>query len=731
MPGVLVLTLDRSVLLVSEHRSELEPYFVHSLPADAVIQRLMNKAETESFARACEFAVPRTFAIHNEDELDACLDQVTLPCILKPQVKTVAFVEYSPKKAFFIKTREELRDTWHQVVQWEPGVVVQEWIPGPDTRLVFCLFYFDEHSRPLASFVGRKIRQYIPRCGTACSAEPWEDEVAYRAGVKFFQAAGYRGFGAIEFKVDPDGRYYLIEPTVGRTEHIFALAAANGINLPYAGYCHMAGLPAPNLARRRRGVIYVDWRRDFQAARSLIQDGELTWPDWVRSVLRPRQHAMFALDDPAPLVRHLGDRAIRKTRRLITRGRTVLVRRCEEWAASWTRDTVELGAAATPTSAPHDLLTHVTAAMDWLCTAHDVAGGGVARGYSLSIRSGYPRGWQHAYPETTGYIIPTFFDCARLLKRPDLADRARRMADWELTVQLESGGFPGGTIDRHRVPVVFNTGMVLLGLARAYDETEDPRYCDAIARAANFLVGAQSKDGAWRRFANVNGLSHVHAYDCLVAWGLVYAARLLGERRWADVARRNLEFTLTLQEANGWFGNNALRPKRNATPLTHTIAYAAAGYLEAGILLAELRYVDTAARVATVLLDRLEPDGFLAGEFDAEWRPVGGWSCLTGTAQMAIIWWRLFELRRDTRFADAARRATTYLRCRHEVERGSAATRGGVAGAYPIDSPYARLQYVNWAAKFFVDALLLEMMVARPALIANPAPRVAAAGLRT
>jgi hypothetical protein len=33
---------------------------------------------------------------------------------------------------------------------------------------------------------------------------------------------------------------------------------------------------------------------------------------------------------------------------------------------------------------------------------------------------------------------------------------------------------------------------------------------------------------------------------------------------------------------------------------------------------------------------------------------------------------------------------------------------GGIPGSYPIYGRYARLQYPNWAAKFFVDALLLK-----------------------
>ena len=306
--GVLILTLDRSVLLVSEHRSRIEKWFTHSLPRDPVISRLMNKAQLDTFAHEQGFKVPRTFAVRCEDELQRCIGSFSFPCVLKPQIKTVAFVARSPQKAFFIRSAEELWLAWQQVAQWEPEVVIQEWIDGPDTNLVFCLFYFDRSGQPIASFTGRKLRQFIPRVGTACAAEPWADEYALNAGIRFFQAADYTGFGAIEFKVNSKGEYYLIEPTVGRTEHIFALAEANGVNLPVTGYRDMARLPPVPQRHSRRNVVYIDWRRDLRAARVLIEEGELTWPQWLRSIARPTQRGLFAWDDPGPFMRRCSER---------------------------------------------------------------------------------------------------------------------------------------------------------------------------------------------------------------------------------------------------------------------------------------------------------------------------------------------------------------------------------------------------------------------------------------
>ena len=72
---------------------------------------------------------------------------------------------------------------------------------------------------------------------------------------------------------------------------------------------------------------------------------------------------------------------------------------------------------------------HLAEAIGWLKRAQDATPDrGVSRGYSLAWHPHRrARGWQPSYPETTGYIIPTFFDCAAALGDGDCAmDRRRR-----------------------------------------------------------------------------------------------------------------------------------------------------------------------------------------------------------------------------------------------------------------------------------------------------------------
>ncbi len=91
---------------------------------------------------------------------------------------------------------------------------------------------------------------------------------------------------------------------------------------------------------------------------------------------------------------------------------------------------------------------HLVEALRWLEDAQDATPDqGFARSYSIAWDPYFRRrGWQPSYPETTGYIIPTLFEAAHHLGRPDLADRAIRAAFWEIEVQLPSGAVQGGFI---------------------------------------------------------------------------------------------------------------------------------------------------------------------------------------------------------------------------------------------------------------------------------------------
>ena len=340
----------------------------------------------------------------------------------------------------------------------------------------------------------------------------------------------------------------------------------------------------------------------------------------------------------------------------------------------------------------------------WLALAQDESlshDGGVARDYSLV------KGWAASYPETTGYIIPTLLEHARRTGDTRVHERALRMADWLVSIQYPDGSFQGGKVDSTPVvPVTFNTGQILLGLAAAQLETG--RYLEPMRRAADWLVATQDADGCWRRFASPFADAGDRVYDTHVAWGLLEAARIDPDRGYGQAGLRNVRWALQFMAPNGWFANCCLSdPIR---PLTHTLGYALRGVIEAHRYEPQADFLAAAQRTAQGLMSALRSDGFLPGRLAADWSAVDNWACLTGTAQVAHCWLLLHQMTGDPNYLRAARLANAYVR-RTVALDGPPERRGGVKGSFPVDGKYGTYEYLNWAAKFLADSLMLESEV--------------------
>lgn len=345
------------------------------------------------------------------------------------------------------------------------------------------------------------------------------------------------------------------------------------------------------------------------------------------------------------------------------------------------------------------------ACADWLRHAQDhsaSADGGVARHFSLLD------GWRDSYPETTGYIVPTMLELARLTGDQDFRVRAKRMLDWLVSIQFENGAFAGGTVwQTPRIPVTFNTGQILLGLAAGARDWSE--YREPMLKAADWLCATQSSDGAWRGNPSPFTRHDDKAYETHVAWGLFEAARVAGETRYGERGLANVDWVLTLQGENGWFSRCCLDdPTR---PLTHTIGYVLRGVIEAYLYSKEARFLAAALRCGDGVLSALPPSGALPGRLDSVWQSRCRWSCLTGNAQIAHCWLLLDQLTAEPRFRNAAYRTLRFVRRSVRLD-GPIGVRGGVKGAFPVNGGYCWWEYPNWAAKFLIDASLLETRLA-------------------
>lgn len=336
------------------------------------------------------------------------------------------------------------------------------------------------------------------------------------------------------------------------------------------------------------------------------------------------------------------------------------------------------------------------AAVAWIEKAHQAAGdGGVSKGYD-TLRSK----WDPSYPETTGYLVPSLLNVAKVKSRPELANLALKLADYLLRVATPEGGVIHWD-DGAKTPVVFDTGQVMFGWLAAFQATGNAQYLEAARRAGLWLCAIQDGEGSWTTGQHL-GVRKV--IDTRVAWALLLLHGIEPNENVRTAAVRNLDWAASQQQKDGWFFCCSFTPQED--PFTHTLAYTAEGFLECAKLLGDDRYFTVGRRTAEALLYQLEPDGALCSTFAEGWRRSSRSSCLTGNCQSAELWLHLYELDPQPRYLEGAKRSLSFVARRQSLNRAFPETYGAVPGSAPFYGIYERFKFPNWSVKFYIDALL-------------------------
>ena len=292
-------------------------------------------------------------------------------------------------------------------------------------------------------------------------------------------------------------------------------------------------------------------------------------------------------------------------------------------------------------------------ALDWLLEAQSPEGG-LPMFQQLSTAVNSTGKFVGLYPEITGYTVPTFLIYGE-------QDAASKAVAWLMEQQADEGYFLGQSLlteEKLRTPSIFNTVQIARGLPMS------------VAKSAyDWVASTQQADGSFKNCA-----SHL-------AYNLCFSEdedMLQGFRQWLRTKIR----------PNGWFDHSE--------QFSHFLAYTYMGALQLGMI----DEVEEAARYLT----RLIRDNGLPGFIFSDWSGSHDWTCVTGNAQFAQIFYTLSGL---TGNADYAHRAHILLRA---VERTQLAS-GGFPGSDPVYGPYCPYEAPTWAAKFYLDAKDMEHKV--------------------
>lgn len=273
---VLFPTNDRMVRILAENWPTLSPNYRLSWSAHTnLVQDLQLKSKIEGASQRAGILHPFSRIIHSAEDVAGATADMEFPLIAKP---------VTPMSGFKVKLLANAAELERLCATHERDLpfVVQTWIEGDDTRLVFSSIYF-EHGKPVGVFTGRKLLANPPAMGQGTVMEPFECDEATELSVELVNGTDYTGPMSVEFKIDPQGRYWLIEPNIGRTEFSVECAIKNGVNLPYIEYLSSIGAPVERVPQHYSHV-WLDTEKDLTVYAKQIAKAKSLWINRKRPV---------------------------------------------------------------------------------------------------------------------------------------------------------------------------------------------------------------------------------------------------------------------------------------------------------------------------------------------------------------------------------------------------------------------------------------------------------------
>jgi D-aspartate ligase len=296
---------DEHVEFVLRRWREVQELADVPLPQDAdAVRRLRRKDLLPLVAAEAEVRSPKTVLADSDDAVrDADLRPPLVVKAAEGQEYSLAFRQ----KAVLAGDVGEALAAVAQARELGFQMIVQEVVPDSHERVYSLLTYIGRSGEPLATLVGRKVRQGPLRFGTSAVFEVDYEPRVLELGLRLLRAAGYTGIAHVEFAQDPrDDEFQLLEVNT-RLPVWAALAAHRQLDLPRIAYDDLCGKEVVPLPTFTEPLTWIYLAKDVWVSLEMARRRELrAWEFASRYVRGPKARAVFARDDPWPAVASLG-----------------------------------------------------------------------------------------------------------------------------------------------------------------------------------------------------------------------------------------------------------------------------------------------------------------------------------------------------------------------------------------------------------------------------------------
>jgi D-aspartate ligase len=321
LEGAVLLTgCDFGIEFIARNRDKLLKKFILDISKKEVQLCLLDKLCTYEKALEAGIPIPKFWRVGKLEQVLVYEKDYVYPLIVKP-IYSHKFQKVFDGKFFLVNNFDELLKAYLRVNQFGIEVMLVEKILGPDDRLCSYYTYIDENGEALFDFTKRIIRRYPCNEGTACyHITDWNPGVR-DLGLKYLTHVGLIGLANVEFKTDDrDGKLKLIECNA-RFTAANCLVAESGFDLALFVYNRLVGQTQPTL----KGKSYKEGLRlwypveDFSSFKELRGRGELSFLEWLKSIMHPQVLPYFRWYDPIPTIVSDSKRIYRFIKKKISR----------------------------------------------------------------------------------------------------------------------------------------------------------------------------------------------------------------------------------------------------------------------------------------------------------------------------------------------------------------------------------------------------------------------------
>jgi predicted ATP-grasp superfamily ATP-dependent carboligase len=303
--AVVYPTSDLDALNLSKLKYDLLDDYHFVVGNEEPVRTLVDKCLFYKALDRSGISHPETRFPENLEDAKRIGTEISYPVFIKPSISQLFNQVFNAGKGFVANSSKELTDYYRLVAKQGIKVMFQEIVLGSPTNSYQLEGYYNGDCRPTVLFARQRLRIWPPDFGntTLCISIPLKTLTKEKNMVnKFIRTISYQGLASAEFKKDSrDGTMKFLEINARAWWH-FWLSTECGADIIFSSYLDAIGEKTELIRNYETGVKSIYLLADLGTSAKMFLNGDLSFPDWLSSLLGKKVFAFLQKEDLSPFI---------------------------------------------------------------------------------------------------------------------------------------------------------------------------------------------------------------------------------------------------------------------------------------------------------------------------------------------------------------------------------------------------------------------------------------------